>query len=153
MIILKALGDKVLAIEHIGSTAVPGLGAKDIVDIMVGVKDRQTAEECRIRLESIGFTKVTPQPGHEEWFYCLSKASGFTPRFHLHLVKYPSSFFDKHILFRNYLCGHPEVAGEYYEFKKRLADRYGSDRIGYTDAKTNYIERIIQEAKRTLDMR
>lgn len=145
--VLRTVGDKVQAIEHIGSTSVPGLGAKDIVDMMVGVKGRQTAEECRILLESIDFTEVTPEPGHEEWFYCLGKTPGITPRFHLHLMKYPSPFWNKHILFRDYLRAHPELAEAYYELKKRLADQYGRDRLGYTDAKTDFISRVLEKAK------
>ncbi len=144
--IFKTLDDKALAIEHIGSTSVPGLGAKDIVDVMVGVRNLRTAEECRILLESIDFTEATPQPGHEEWFYCLGKTQGITSRFHLHLMKYPSAFFNKHILFRNYLRAHPEVALNYYKLKKRLAAEFGRDREGYTNAKTEFIEGIIGKA-------
>lgn len=146
-IISDTLGEMALSIEHIGSTSVPALGAKDIVDIMVGVKGRQEAEECRELLESIDFTKVTPQPGHTEWFYCIGKTPGITPRFHLHLMKYPSPFFGKHILFRDYLRAHPGVAKDYYELKKRLADEYGRDREGYTNAKSEFIEGIIDKAR------
>ena len=144
--VLRTLGDKAQVIEHIGSTSVPGLGAKDIVDIAVGVKGRSEAEECRELLESIDFTKVTPQPDHTEWFYCLGKTPGMVPRFHLHLMKYPSPFWNKHIRFRDYLRAHPEVAREYFELKKSLADYYCTDRIGYTDAKTDFIEKVIEKA-------
>lgn len=145
--VLNTLEDKALVVEHIGSTSVPGLGAKDIVDMVVGVKDRQAAEDCRIMLESIDYTEVTPEPGHTEWFYCLGKTPGITPRFHLHLMKFPSPFFAKHILFRNYLRSNKKVRDEYYELKKRLADKYGRDREGYTGAKTEFIERIILIAR------
>lgn len=148
-VILSVLGERPLVIEHIGSTSVFGLGAKDIVDIMAGVKNRQAAEECRMLLEAAGFTDATPEPGHDEWFYCLGKTPGLTPRFHLHLVKYPSPFFDKHILFRNYLRAHREVAKDYYELKKRLADEYGRDREGYTNAKSEFIETVLAKDNST----
>ncbi len=148
-VISDTLGEMALIIEHIGSTSVHGLGAKDIVDIMAGVKNRQAAEECRLLLEAVDFTEatpVTPEPGHDEWFYCLGKTPGIAPRVHLHLVKYPSPFFNKHILFRDYLRTHPGVARDYYELKKRLADEYGRDREGYTNAKSEFIEGIIDKA-------
>lgn len=148
--VLKTLGSKALAIEHIGSTSVPGLGAKDIVDMLVGVKDSQFAEKCRVLLESIDYTKVTPQPGHSEWFYCLGKTPGIVPRYHLHLIKYPSPFWNKHILFRDYLRSHPEVAAEYCELKKNLAEQFGSDRIGYTDAKSGFVEGVLERAVKEL---
>lgn len=145
--ILSVIGDRILAIEHIGSTAVPGLGGKDIVDFMVGVDGKEDADECVQRLQSLDYTDITPQPGHTEWFYCLSKTPGITPRYHLHLMKYPSPFWSKHILFRDYLRAHPEVAAEYFELKKRLADKYGRDRIGYTDAKSEFIEKVVEKAR------
>ena len=144
--VLDTLGDKVLAIEHMGSSAVPGLGGKDIVDFMVGVKGKKDARECVQMLQSLDYTRITPQPGHTEWFYCLSKTPGITPRYHLHLMKYPSPFWNKHVLFRYYLCAHPEVAAEYYQLKKKLADKYGSDRIGYTEAKSEFIESVVTKA-------
>jgi GrpB-like predicted nucleotidyltransferase (UPF0157 family) len=148
--VLQVLADKVLAIEHIGSSSVPGLGGKDIVDFFVGVKGKKDADRCLQLLKSLDYTRVTPEPGHTEWFYCLSKTPGITPRYHLHLMRYPSPFWSKHILFRDYLRAHPELAEEYYELKKKLADKYGSDRIGYTDAKTEFIERVIEKARKEL---
>jgi GrpB-like predicted nucleotidyltransferase (UPF0157 family) len=145
-LVLKILRENTLAIEHVGSTSVPGLGAKDIVDMVVGVNDRQAAEDCLILLEPIGYTEVTPEPGRTEWFYCLGKTPGVFPRFHLHLMKYPSTFFSRHILFRDYLRIHPEIADEYCELKKRLAAEYGSDREGYTNAKTEFVESVLMKA-------
>ena len=74
--ILGAIGHKVLAIEHIGSTAVPGLGAKPIIDIMAGVHQAADAEECLPLLQSLGYNDVTLQPGNPEWYYCLGKGKG-----------------------------------------------------------------------------
>lgn len=146
--VFKVLDDKALVIEHIGSTAVPGVGGKDIVDFMVGVRDKAEADESVQLLQSLDYTDVTPQPGHTEWFYCLGKTPGITPRYHLHLMKYPSPFWSKHILFRDYLRAHPELAEEYYDLKKKLADKYGSDRIDYTDAKSEFIEGVVEKARR-----
>jgi GrpB-like predicted nucleotidyltransferase (UPF0157 family) len=143
--ILEAVGKKILAIEHIGSTAVPGLGAKPIIDIMAGVHGQIEADECLTLLEKIGYTDVTPEPDNSEWFYCLGKGR-HSVGYHLHLVKFPSNRWNKQLFFRDYLRGHPDVAEKYFKLKKELSEKYRSDRVGYTDAKTAFIEKIILSA-------
>jgi GrpB-like predicted nucleotidyltransferase (UPF0157 family) len=139
--ILEIIGDRILGIEHIGSTAVPGLGAKPIIDIMAGVRDRVNADECLLPLRKIGYTDVTVEPENPEWFYCLGKAPHSTG-YHLHLMKYQSDHWKRHLAFRDYLRSHPEVAKKYFRLKKRLSRKYGTDRVGYTNAKTAFIKNI-----------
>ena len=150
--ILKVVGHKILAIEHIGSTAVPGLGAKPIVDIMVGVRSSADADEYLPLLLDIGYDDVTPQLGNPEWYYCLGKVyRGEKVRlenFHLHLVKFGSEHWERHVLFRDFLQTHPEVAQRYDRLKRELAAKYGSDREGYTNAKTEFIESVVAQARR-----
>ena len=151
--ILEAIGhkaeDKVEAVEHIGSTAVPGLGAKPIIDIIVGVHQSIDAEECVPLLRDIGYKDVTPQPEEPDWYYCLGKGPN-SATYHLHLVKFMSDFWERHLLFRDFLRAHPEIARQYYELKKRLAAKYGSDRMGYIDAKTSFIESVVTQARQSL---
>ena len=144
--ILESVGHKVLAIEHIGSTAVPGLGGKPIIDIMVGVRGSADAEECLPLLHAIGYTDVTPQLGEPDWYYCLGKGPHHVA-YHLHLVRFRSDHWERHLLFRDFLRTHPEVAQQYYELKKKLATKHGSDRVGYTDAKTLFIESVISQVR------
>jgi len=149
--ILGAIGHKVLALEHIGSTAVPGLGAKPIIDMMAGIRGSEDADECVRLLQPLGYDDVTPEPDNPEWFYCLgTRAPGQKEGeyVHLHLVKYLSDHWVRHLLFRDYLRTHPEVALQYFELKKRLAAQYGSDRPGYTEAKTKFIESVVAQASR-----
>jgi len=140
--ILEVIGHKVLAIEHIGSTAVPGLGAKPIIDIMAGVNQKGDADECLLPLQKIGYTDVTPEPDNSEWSYCLGKGA-HSVGYHLHLVKFPGDRWNRQLFFRDYLRSHPEVAKEYFILKKKLSKKYGIDRVGYTDAKTVFIEKVI----------
>jgi len=140
--ILEAIGHKVLAIEHMGSTAVPGLGAKPIIDIMAGVGGKGDADECLLPLQKIGYTDVTPEPDNSEWFYCLGKGA-HSVGYHLHLVKFPSDRWNRQLFFRDYLRSHPVVAKEYFMLKKKLSKKYGIDRVGYTEAKTAFIEKVI----------
>jgi len=147
--VLGAIGHKVFALEHIGSTAVPGLGAKPIVDMMAGVRSSEDADECVRLLQPLGYNDVTPEPENPEWFYCLgTRAHGQREGeyIHLHLVKYLSDHWARQLLFRDYLRTHPEVALQYFELKKLYAAQYGADRQGYTDAKTKFIESVVAQA-------
>ena len=139
--ILETVGPKIFAIEHIGSTAVEGLGAKPIIDMMAGVHGLSDADECPPQLKKIGYIDITPQPDNLEWYYCLGRGP-HSPGYHLHLVKFESTHWRKHLLFRDFLQTHPEVAQEYYELKKRLASEYRYDRVGYTNAKTLFTESV-----------
>ena len=150
--LLDAIGHKAVAIEHIGSTAVPGLGAKPIVDIMMGVADASEADECVPLLQNVGYTDVTPEPGQLDWYYCLGRTfrrdNIRIENFHLHLVRYGSDHWKKHLLFRDFLRAHPSAAERYYALKRAMAAKHGADRTAYTEAKTSFIESIIAQASR-----
>ena len=143
--VLNVAGEKILAIEHVGSTAVPGLGAKPIIDMMAGVRGPADAEERIPRLRKIGYTNFTPQPECSDRYYCCGKGP-HSVGYHLHLVRFESHEWQKHLLFRDYLRLHPETAQQYYRLKKNLAARYPYDRESYTRAKTSFIESVITKA-------
>ena len=147
--VLEHVGNKVVAIEHIGSTAVPRLGGKPIIDVMAGVLRSSDADECVLLLHD-DCKDVTPEPDNPEWYYCLGKSCQNEPAYyiHLHLVKYLSDHWARHLLFRDFLRTHPDTAQQYYVLKKNLAVKHGSDRVGYTDAKTSVINAIIEQAPR-----
>ena len=144
-----AIGHVAVAVEHIGSTAVPSLGAKPVIDIMVAVRRLSDANKCVEPLRSIGYEY---QPEHEDTmperrFF----RKGEPPReqhYHLHMVEEGSEFWKQHLAFRDYLRTHPEKARQYHELKEKLASEYGSDREGYTKAKTQFIESVVNEAMR-----
>ncbi len=144
-LILGAVGEHVKSIEHVGSTSVPGLGAKPIIDIIAGLDSEEDADRCLPALAAIGYDDVTPEPSDDDWYYCLGKGP-HSPGFHLHLMKQGSAFYMRHILFRDYLRAHPETAMEYYELKKRLVQRYADMREVYTESKTGFIENVLEIA-------
>ena len=146
-LILGVVGHRVLAVEHIGSTAVPGLGAKPIIDMMAGVHRPSDADDCVPLLREIGYTDVTPEPEDPDWYYCLGKGP-HSVGCHLHLMKFGSDSWERHLLFRDYLRTHPHVAQQYYETKRKLAAKLGFDRAAYTEAKTSFIESVIARARR-----
>jgi GrpB-like predicted nucleotidyltransferase (UPF0157 family) len=150
-VIVAAVGDWIVAIEHVGSTAVPGLGGKPIIDIMPAVRRLMDAERCIQPLASVGYEYV---PEYNEimperrYFH---KGPPEARTFHLHVVERTSEFWERHLLFRDFLRGHPEEAQEYYLLKKELAARFGRDREGYTEAKTAFIEGIVARARLGLE--
>ena len=150
--LIVALGPATGSIEHMGSTSVHGLGAKPIIDIMVGVKNSAQADLFQRKLEPAGYLDVTPEPGETEWFYCLGRGTREL-YYHVHLVVEGSSHWRRQLAFRDHLRENPGVAAEYDELKRRLADHYGEDRIGYTEAKTEFITQALKkvEGSRALD--
>ncbi len=147
--ILKVIADKIVAIEHVGSTAVPGLGAKPIIDILVGVTRLSDAKKCIAPLKSIGYEYV-PEYEKEipERRYFRKGPEGVPNRhFHLHMVEQNGSFWRRHLLFRDYLRSHQDVAQQYCKSKRELSKRYASDREAYTEAKTSFIESVIAQAE------
>ena len=146
--ILEVVGDLIVRIEGIGSTAVLNLGAKPIIDIMVAVNRLSDAEKCIEPLQRIGYQYQPEQEAErpERRFF----RKGTPPKeqhYHLHMVELSSDFWKRHLLFRDYLRAHPKVAQDYYELKKRLASKFGSNREGYTEAKTSFIESVVAKAK------
>jgi GrpB-like predicted nucleotidyltransferase (UPF0157 family) len=145
--ILAVIGHQTDTVEHAGSTAVPGLGAKPIVDIMFGVRQLCDASARVKPLVSIGYEYV---PEHEDSMperrYFRKRHPGACS-YHLHMVETGSEFWDRHLLFRDCLLSNPQVADEYCRLKQDMAARYGPDRAGYTDAKTPLIESVVARAR------
>lgn len=145
--IREALGDRIVAVEHIGSTAVPELAAKPIIDLMVGLRDLANAGGCVAPLERLGYEYV---PQYEESmperrYFHKGPPRGRTH--HLHMVEVGSDFWERHLLFRDILRAHPETARAYGALKRELAGRHGADREAYTDAKTAFIAAAIERAR------
>src|SRR5262249_33715446 len=141
-------------IEHFGSTAVPGLAAKPIVDMLVEVRDLE-ATRARIAqiLEAEGYdyfwrpTFGDDLPPFYAWFIKRDRPSGMRTH-HLHMITTPPDFREhwERLRFRDYLRAHPEVAREYGELKLRLASQHGDDRIAYTRGKSEFIKRVMEKA-------
>ena len=126
-VIEMSLGQRLLSIEHVGSTSVPSLPSKNIVDILAGVVDREAADECRCILQDTGYDDVT-QEDHLEWCYCLGKSLD-DAYCHLHLVKEGSFHQKNHTTFRDWLRAHPEDAQAYAKLKMTLADKHRNERL------------------------
>ena len=146
--------DLVRRVEHFGSTSVPGLAAKPIVDMLVEVTDLE-ATKVRIAplLDAQGYeyfwrpTHGDDGPPFYAWFIKRNPHGG-TRTHHIHMVERHFAEHWDRLLFRDYLVDHPEVAREYETLKVRLASDFSRDRVRYTQGKTEFIVRVTEEAKR-----
>jgi GrpB-like predicted nucleotidyltransferase (UPF0157 family) len=146
-LILQSIGHIIADIEHIGSTSVPGLGAKPIVDIMIGLHRLDDAAECIPRLEAIGHTyhpEFEDQVPERRFF---RKGPDEARTHHIHMVERSSSFWADRIVFRDYMRTHEEDAMLYLLMKKELAVRFGSNRRGYSDAKASFVAAILTKVR------
>ncbi|MBE3568036.1 MAG: GrpB family protein [Thermogemmatispora sp.] len=146
--LLEAIGPWLVAIEHIGSTSVPGLAAKPIIDIMAAVAQLSHATSCIESLRALGYEYLPEVERFIPERLYFRKLRGEEHTHHLHIVEYDSPFWQRHLLFRDYLRAHPATAQEYALLKRALAARFPNDVAVYTEAKTAFIRGI--EAKAAL---
>ena len=126
-------------VEHIGSTAVPGLAAKPVIDIMAGVEGLDASRPAIAALEGAGYCYAPYRADTEHWF---CKPSPQFRTHHLHLMAVGSDRWMAAMAFRDYLRAHPEIAAEYEHLKRHLAERHRLDREAYTVEKGPFVERI-----------
>ena len=127
-------------IEHVGSTAVPGLAAKPVIDIMVGVGGLEASRPALAELPRLGYCHFPYRAEVMHWF---CKPSPAFRTHHLHLVPWKSQLWRDRIAFRDLLRARADVAADYAELKRRLAADHEFDREAYTDAKTPFVERAL----------
>ena len=131
-------------IEHIGSTAVPALTAKPVIDIMAGVRDLPSSLEARDALALLDYVYFPYRPDVMHWF---CKPSPALRTHHLHLVPVESALWDERVIFRDYLRSSPAAAAEYAALKAALAAEHPFDREAYTEAKGGFVRSILDRAR------
>jgi GrpB-like predicted nucleotidyltransferase (UPF0157 family) len=132
-----AIGDRAVGgIHHVGSTAVPGLDAKPIIDILVGISDLESSRTCFEPLAELDYLYAPYLADQMHWF---CKPDPLRRTHHLHLVPVGTPRFGDEIAFRDLLRSDQATAAEYLALKRRLAAEFEHDRDGYTDAKAGFI--------------
>jgi GrpB-like predicted nucleotidyltransferase (UPF0157 family) len=139
----QALGETALRIDHIGSTSVPGLDAKPVIDLQISVASFDPLDAYRIPIESVGFVFRASNPDLTKRYF---RERPGKRRTHIHVRRAGSWAEQSALLFRDYMRDHGEDAGRYAHLKRRLAQQYGDDRYGYTDAKAPFIWEIMARA-------
>jgi GrpB-like predicted nucleotidyltransferase (UPF0157 family) len=135
----NALTRRVNGIEHVGSTSVPGIQAKPILDLMLGLRRLEDGPGLAAELAELGY-EFRPDAGiPAEHVY----AKG-TPRTHLlHVVQYGGDAWQQKLSFRNALREDPELASAYQELKVALSNQFPDDRAAYTAGKTDFVRRVV----------
>ncbi|MBP7449532.1 MAG: GrpB family protein [Flavobacteriales bacterium] len=149
---LKRMLPRMLAqrITHIGSTAVPGLSAKPVIDVQVEVSDMERVkEEVVPAMEAVGYEFIwRPTMGDEAPFYAwfIKRNSAGERTVHVHMVEPGQASVDR-IIFRDHLRNDPQEAARYEALKNDLARKFPKDRAAYTVNKTAYIKEVLTKAR------
>ena len=140
----NVLGGDAVDIQHVGSTAIPLIDAKPIIDIAVAVRQPEDLEGYDDMLEERGviFRKTERD---DDRFYVMGDAESRSC--HIHMVPADGKKWRNYIAFRDYLNVNPDAAGRYCELKRELAGRYADDREAYTEGKAGLITYLLNEAR------
>jgi GrpB-like predicted nucleotidyltransferase (UPF0157 family) len=144
--LLDALPGRFIGIEHFGSTAVPGLIAKPVIDILAGLESLVEVESLIDRLGVLGYhypAEFNSTLSDRHW---LMRQHRGRRTHHLHLVVFGSSAWLRELAFRDLLRANPEIASQYAVLKAELADMYRNDRESYTQAKGEFIANVLRTA-------
>ena len=141
--ITRALDGLPLRLEHIGSTSIPGLSAKPVIDILAGRPGTVPGSSYVAAFKQLGY--------EHKGAYGIPGRNYFrrgTPRtHHVHMFSTSSEMWEDHLLFRDYLRAHPELAREYETIKRELAVQFLNDKENYTDAKGPFVRSIVRRAR------
>lgn len=140
------VGPVVREIQHVGSTSIPGIPAKPIIDIGVAVTDFESAKPCIERLQEAGYTYLGENEVPGRHFFYLGAPTTTGRTHHLHMFKLDSREWRETIGFRDYLRNHPAVAEAYGEIKTELASTFPNDRPGYLAGKAPFIRQVLRLA-------
>jgi len=150
-LIASTIGEFALRIEHIGSTAIPGLMAKDSIDILVEILDEPDIHNSIVKsMQGIGYDFMWQKDGdppYRVFFKGYDVNGKRSQTYHIHMGPSSHSIWDR-IYFRDYLIEKPELARQYSLLKTRLAKIYRNDRLAYRQGKTEFVKLITEQAKR-----
>jgi GrpB-like predicted nucleotidyltransferase (UPF0157 family)/RimJ/RimL family protein N-acetyltransferase len=142
--------DAIIDIQHVGSTAIPGLSAKPILDIQIAVLSLEIMNLIAVPiLQKLGYEYWANNPDPTRMFFVKDMPPyGKKRTHHVHIFEQHSDHWCNKVLFRNYLRLHPDVAKEYERLKIKLAQEHLYDREKYTDEKLDFVNKVLQLAKR-----
>src|SRR5436190_8221091 len=142
--IATACDDLPIRLEHIGSTSVPGMSAKPIIDILAGCSANANRAPYVSALRRIGYIHRGNNgiPGRSYF------VRGSPRSHHIHLVNWSGALWRDHLAFRDYLRSHADVAREYDELKRQLAINFADDRRAFSEAKGPFIRAVLRDARR-----
>ena len=144
-----ALGERAIAIEHIGSTAVEQLKSKPVMDIAIAARSGEVIALWGQLLESLGYEYFGDREGRGDCFF--AKGPDASRTIYLHVAPERSDTWVSYLKFRDRLRHDPSVRTEYEALKESLAAQFPEDRAAYTEAKAAFINKVVQEANKAVD--
>ncbi|WP_036480937.1 GrpB family protein [Myxosarcina sp. GI1] len=143
--IAKAIGENIITIHHIGSTAISTIYAKPIIDFLVEVSDLALVDERNTEMEALGYEAMGEFGIKNRRYFRKHNLLGIRTH-HVHIFEVNSPEVKRHLAFRDYLIAYPQVAWEYSALKRKLAQKYPEDIEGYMDGKDRFIKDIEKKA-------
>ncbi|MEG5057449.1 GrpB family protein [Microcoleus sp. A2-C5] len=137
--IALALTENVVAIHHIGSTAIPQIHSKPIIDMLVEVKDITKLDPQTSAMEALGYEAMGEFGISGRRFFRKGNEAGIRTH-HIHAFEVNSAHIERHLAFRDYMIFHPEDAQQYSKLKQELAYKYSDNIQGYMDGKDGFIQ-------------
>lgn len=144
--LIEKLGDEIIEIHHIGSTSIPELKAKPVIDILVVIPSLDDIENIENILKDYDYSNRGPQGVPDRCFFAKGPEDARTH--YIHFTEPGSDTYYNQIYFKRYLIDHPEYIDKYCSLKKDLAEKYVDERPKYTQGKNNFIKEIIELAKK-----
>ena len=138
------LGELAIDIQHVGSTSIPGMIAKPIIDIAIAVEKVQSFAKVKHILCTEGYFWIESAGSKDRLFFAKGEEANRTHNIHVEL--YGGESWRYHIEFRDFLIAHAEYALEYCNLKKKLAQKYKDERLKYTESKDKYIKNVLEVA-------
>jgi len=142
--IKNILNDIMIDIHHIGSTAIPGIIAKPVIDILVEVKDIEGVDQYNHKMAELGYEAMGEYGIPKRRFF---RKGGNNRTHHIHIFQTGNGEIERHINFKEYLIAHPYKAREYSKLKEELVNKYTYDVENYTNSKSDFIKEIDKKAK------
>ncbi|MDV2995882.1 MAG: hypothetical protein N4J56_005536 [Chroococcidiopsis sp. SAG 2025] len=137
----------ILRIEHFGSTAIPGMPAKPIIDILVEIPSfDRIQQEALPKLVDAGYEYLWRSDRPPGYMMFVKRSSDGKRTHHIHMATAGNTLWER-LYFRNYLCSHPEEATRYARLKRDLSQKFPGDREAYTNGKSEYVHLITTKAK------
>lgn len=147
--LLNAIDDLVSSIEHVGSTSIPGLASKPVIDIVAVVEVERAPTTYIERVSPLGYVYQEQEDEPIRIYF----RKGMPRTHHLHFVVRNTDQYWDHILFRDYLREHTDEIEEYAELKKDLARRFREDREAYWEGKDHFIKSVLRKARSQRNIR
>ena len=142
----SALGDNVVVIHHIGSTSIPGIYAKPVLDFLIAVHSLAAVDACNSAMETLGY-EVMGEYGIAGRRYFRKEADNIRTH-NVHVFQETSPQVERHLTFRDYMIAHPDDAQAYSDLKRELAEKFPEDIHGYMDGKDPFIKDMDEKAAR-----